>query len=87
MGTNIEECFKSELKELGSKEQANKLISKRRIHLNSRTNLRSLGSYDPDENTLEVFKLMKNYENELKNFMSLSEEEVIEMIVRKNKVK
>lgn len=31
-----------------------------------------MGSYEPDENALEVFRIISNYDRELEEFMNLS---------------
>ena len=64
--------YKSEERELDLQGRANKLISKRKMYLKDRSYFRSMGSYEPDENALEVFRIISNYDRELEEFMNLS---------------
>ncbi len=71
---------------LDEQSRANKLISKKKFKLQDKK-FKSVGSYEPEANVLEVFRIVKNYDEELEEFLNLSPQEILETIVSKNKVK
>ena len=86
IGTNINEFHQNEEKMLDEQSRANKLISKKKFKLQDKK-FKSVGSYEPEANVLEVFRIVKNYDEELEEFLNLSPQEILETIMSKNKVK
>jgi hypothetical protein len=48
--------------------------------------LKGIENYDPVESAVEVFKIAKKYAKEKEDFMNLDGEEILDLIIRKNKV-
>lgn len=62
------------------------MIKKREFKIRDKCVLKGIENYDPADSAVEVFRITQQYEKERERFMGLQGEEILDLIIRKDKV-